>query len=123
MQRVFSYQINLGPALAANHTFNFKLPFDAQLTYISVGNSSANAGTLKVGSEADDDGYLAATNIGVSGAVVEVKTPAAFTGALLTGAANGQFPHIAAGSVISFTITDHASHCANVCMLALFTEG
>ena len=123
MLRALTHVINLGPTLAANHVFNFMLPFDAQLVYVSVGNSTANAGTLKIGSAADDDGYLVATNIGVSGTPVEVKTPAAFTGALLTGAANGQFPHIAAGSIISVTITDHVSHCANVMCVLIFTEG
>ena len=123
MDRMFAVTINMGPALAANHTYNFKLPFDAQLVYMSAGNSSANAGTVKIGSEADDDGYLTAFTMGVSGTPLEVKTPAAFTGALLTGAANGQYPHIAAGSIISVTITDHASHCANVCVVLLFTEG
>ena len=123
MDRMFAVTLNLGPTLAANHVFNFLLPFNAQLVYASVGNSTANAGTLKIGTAADDDGYLVATNIGVSGTPVEVKTPAAFTGALLTGYDNGQFPHIAAGTVISVTITDHGSHCANVCCLLLFTEG
>ncbi len=124
MLRTFSYQINMGPALAANHTFTFCLPFDAQLVYVSAGNSTADAGAIEIGTLADPNGYLTSTAIGVSGTPVEVKTPASFTGALLTGAANGQFPHIAAGTIISVTITDHAdAHCANVCVVILFTEG
>ena len=123
MDRMFAVTFNMGPTLAANHVYNFKLPFDAQLLYASVGNSTANAGTLKIGTLADDDGYLTAFTMGVSGTPLEVKTPGAFTGALLTGLDSGQFPHIAAGTVISVTITDHASHCANVCAVLLFTEG
>jgi hypothetical protein len=123
MLRTFAVTLNLGPTLAANHVFNFFLPFNAQLVYASMCNSTANAGTLKIGTPGDDDGYLTATNFGVSGTPTEVKTPAGFTGALLVGADNGQFPHIAATNTISVTVTDHVSHMANVCVLLLFTEG
>ena len=123
MLRMFTKVITLGPALAANHVFNFLLPFNCQLVYMSAGNQSANAGAVKIGTLADDDGYLTAFTMGVSGTPLEVKTPAAFTGALLTGADSGQFPHIAAGTIISVTITDHASHCTGVDVTIIFTEG
>ncbi len=119
MQRVFTQTIFLGPALAANHNVNFKLPFDVQLVGVSICNSSANAGTLKIGNSDDDDGYLAATNFGVSGTPVEKKAPADFAGAL----AGGQFPHIAAGTIMIITITDHASHMANAAVVLTYTEG
>ena len=123
MQRIFTKVITMGPALAANHVYNFLLPFDAQLVYMSAGNQSAYAGTVKIGTLADDDGYLTAFTMGVSGTPLEVKTPAAFTGALLTGAASGQYPHILAGTIISVTITDHGSHCVGVDVTMIFTEG
>ncbi len=119
MQRVHQVCINLGPALAANHTFNFVVPFDCQLVHVSLCNSTANAGTLKIGTPSDDDAYLAAENFGVSGTPVEVATPAGFDGAT----AGGQYPHILDGSVVSCLITDHASHMANVCVILTFTEG
>lgn len=123
MNRVFTFPITMGPALAANHTYNFLLPFDCQLVYMSAGNQSAYAGTVKIGTVADDDGVLPAFTMGVSGTPLEVKTPGAFTGALLTGALYGQYPHFIAGTVISVTITDHVSHCVGVCVLLVFTEG
>lgn len=123
MMRMFAVTINMGPILAANHVYNFMLPFNAQLVYASVSNSTAVVGTYTIGTLADPDGYLTVQNMGVSGTPTEVKTPAAFTGALLVGADNGQFPHITAGTVISVTITDVGAHIANVCALLLFTEG
>ncbi len=117
--RVFQQTINLGPTLAANHTFNFKCPFDMQLIHVSLCNSTANAGTLKIGTTSDDDAYLLAENFGVSGTPTEVSTPAGFDGV----SAGGQYPHFLDGDVISLLITDHASHMANVCVVLTFTEG
>ena len=116
---VFQQTINLGPTLAANHTFNFKLPFDMQLIAVSLCNSTANAGTLKIGSTSDDDYYLAAENFGVSGTPVVVSTPAGFDGV----GAGGVYPHILKGTVVSILITDHASHMANACVVLTWTFG
>ena len=114
MNRTFQQVINLGPALAANHTASFTMPFDASLVHISACNSSANAGTLKVGTSADDDAYLAAANFGVSG------TPVEFDRDNFVGT---QYPHVADGTVVLVTITDHASHMANVCVVLTWAEG
>ena len=119
MNRVFQQTINLGPTLAANHTFSFKAPFDMQLVHVSLCNSTANAGTLKIGTAADDDAYLLAENFGVSSTPVEVATPAGFDGVT----AGGQYPHITDGTTVLVTITDHASHMANVAVVLTFTEG
>jgi hypothetical protein len=119
MQRVFQQTINLGPALAANHAFNFKCPFPCQLVHVSLCNSTANVGTLKIGSGSDDDAYLLAENFGASGSPAEVSTPAGFDGA----DAGGQYPHFADGDIISVLVTDHVSHMANVMVVLTFTEG
>jgi hypothetical protein len=116
---VFQQTIHLGPTLAANHTFNFKTPFDMQLIHVSLCNSTANAGTLKIGSTSDDDYYLAAENFGVSGTPAEVSTPAGFDGV----GAGGAYPHIPKGTVVSILTTDHASHMANVCVVLTWTFG
>jgi hypothetical protein len=114
MDRVFTHTIYLGPALAGNHTVIFKAPFDMQLVHVSHVNTSANQGTLKIGSSSDDDAYLAATSIGASSTPGEV-VQAGFIG--------GQFPHIAKGTIVIATITDHASHMAGVSVVLTFTEG
>jgi len=114
MQRVFQQVINLGPTLAANHTASIKLPFDAQLVHVSACNATANAGKLDIGSDSDADAYLDNQDFGVSG------TPAAYDRTDFVG---DQFPHLSGGDILKVTITDHASHMANVCVVLTWTEG
>lgn len=119
MLRVFQNTISQIGALATSPVFTFTAPFDMQLIHVSLVNSTANAGTLKIGTSADDDGYLLAENFGVSLTPVEVSTPAGFDGVL----AGSQFPHIAKGTVVKVTITDHGSHMADELVVLTFTEG
>jgi len=105
--------------LAANHTFQFEAWHGLQLIHVSLCNTSANAGTLKIGTTSDDDCYLAAENFGVSSDPVQVSTYAGFDGVT----AGGQYPHIPEDTIVQLTITDHASHMANVCVVLTFTEG
>ncbi len=119
MNQVFQQVYNIPGTLAANHVFAFKAPFDIQLVHASLANSSANAGTLKIGKSGDDDAYLAAEAFGVSSTPTEVAAPAGFDGV----DAGGQYPHIPDDTVVLVTITDHASHMANVCVALTFTNG
>lgn len=119
MDRLFQQVYNIPGTLAANHTFAFKAPCDLQLVHVSLNNSSANAGTLKLGTTSDDDAYLTATNFGVSNSPAQVATFSGFAGV----EAAGQYPHIPAGTNVLVTITDHASHMANVAVVLTFTEG
>ncbi len=119
MDRVFQQVYVIPGTLAANHTFLATMPFDAQLIHVSLVNTTAYAGTLKIGKSSDDDAYLLAENFGVSSTPVEVATYAGFDGA----DAGSQFPHIPDGTILLLTITDHGSHMANVCVVLTFTEG
>lgn len=119
MERLFTIVLNTHPALAANPVYNFALPFNAQLVAVSTCNSTANAGTIKIGKASDDDAYLKSLAIGVSGTPAVTSTPAGFDGA----EADGQFPHIPAATNILVTITDGGAHPANVCVILFFTEG
>ena len=119
MNRVFQQVYVIPGTLAANHTFLATMPFNAQLVHVSVVNTTANVGTLKVGKSTDDDAYLAAENVGASSAPAVVSTPAGFDGA----DAGGAYPHIPASTILLLTVTDHASHMANVCVVLTFTEG
>lgn len=115
MDRVFTITFNLGPALAANHTFNFVCPFGMQLIHVSACNSTADAGTLDIGSASDADAYLDALAFGVSGTPAEAG---------LTDFVGDQYPHFADGDIISVLITDHAdANMANVSVILTFTEG
>lgn len=117
--RLFQQTWYIQGTLAANHTISYTMPCAATLVHASLNNTTANAGTLKIGTSADDDAYLLAENFGVSGTPVEVETPAGFDGAT----AGGQFPHIPANTVVLLTITDHASHMAAVAVVLTFLEG
>jgi hypothetical protein len=116
---MFQQTYSIAGALAANHVFHFKTPCACSLVHVSAGNESANAGTLKIGTGADDDAYLLAKNFGVSSTPAAVNTPAGFDGA----DAGGQYPHIAAGTIVKITITDHASQMTAPCVVLTFTEG
>lgn len=101
-------------ALAADHTFKFKAFADLQLIHASAVNSSANAGTLKIGSSSDDDAYLEAFAFGVSGAPSQAGR---------SDFVNDQFPHISSGATVVVTVSDHASHMANADVVLTFTLG
>lgn len=92
-------------ALAANHVFDFVMPINVELSHVSFCNASANAGTLKIGSAADDDEFMADTAFGVSGTPAESDIDV------------GEEPAISAGTAVKITITDHESHMSDVCVV------
>ncbi len=104
-------------ALAANHQFKFKFPFDVQLEYVSAVGSNANNGILDIGPSTDTDGYLDAKDIGDSG------TPAEFGQDDFVGA---EFPHIVAGTIICAMLDyDGAGGTAtqDYTLVMVFSEG
>lgn len=117
--RIFTQTFSIAGALAANHAFTFAPPVNCQLIAVSVCNESANAGKIDIGTVADPDGYLDDEAFGVSSAPTVFDAAADFDGAI---AAN-QFPHIAAGTAVQVTITDHGSHMTAPCVVLTFTEG
>lgn len=114
MHNVFQQSFYIGGTWAGNHSLVFKAPFDMQLVRVSAVNSSANAGTIKIGTSGDDDAYLAASNFGVT------LQPAEFDQDDFIG---GQYPHIADDTVVVVTLTDHVSHMANALVLLTYTQG
>jgi hypothetical protein len=115
MQPIYALPIFLGPTLAANHTVVFTLPWDVSLVRVSHVNSTTNQGKIDIGTTTDDDLYLDDQTIGELDVPVLENTPADFVGS--------QYPHIPAGTVVKVTITDHASHMANVCVVLWFAPG
>jgi len=115
MQPVYSHTIFLGPTLAANHTVVFTMPFAATLVAVSHVNSTANAGKIDIGTTSDADAYLDDQSVGVSDTPVVESAMSDFVGS--------QFPHIPKDTVVKVTITDHASHMANVAVVMWFAEG
>lgn len=118
-QGLFSLTFAVPGTLAANHIFPFRLAVDATLIHVSAGNTSANAGTLKVGKSTDDDAFLTAMNFGVSNASAEASLPTDFAGA----DAASQYPRMSKDVYYMITITDHASHMANAYVTLTFDAG
>ncbi len=114
MNRTYQQVYVVPGTLAANHSFQFAAHSNCTLLHVSLCNTSANAGTLKIGTAADDDAYLTATNFGVSSTPVELSR---------SGFVGTQYPVIPDGGVVVLTITDHVSHMAGVCVVLTFAEG
>lgn len=107
--------------LAANHTFIFTADRDCTLLHVSAVNTSANAGTIKIGDSSDDDEYLTASNFGVS------STPTEFDGNDFVDTSGNThtkyYPRISDGTVVVVTVTDHGSHMANVSVILTLADG
>ncbi len=114
MQRMFTMTLYIQGTLAANHALNFAPPVSCQLVGVSVCNSSANAGKIDIGTHTDPDAYLDNKDFGVSSVPVQYDW---------NDFVDSQFPHIAAGTNVEITITDHASHMAAAAVVLTFTEG
>jgi hypothetical protein len=122
MNRVFQTAFHVPGTLAANLSIKWTAPFDCQLVHVSAVGSNANDATLKVGSSADDDGYIAAYAIGDSGTPVEKEALTDFDGALV----GSQYPHIADGTIVVLTLDyDGSAGTAadDVTIVLTFTEG
>jgi len=122
MNRVFTLTYHLHGTLAADASIRWIAPFDCQLIHVAAVASNDSDATLKVGSSADDDGYLTADTIGDSGTPKEWDRDD-MDGALTTA---GQYPHISDGTIVLFTLDhDGSSGTAgqNVSIQATFTEG
>ena len=119
MHQTFQQTFTIPGTLAGNHTFSLVAPFDQQLAHVSLCNQSENAGTLEIGDDSDDNSHLEARNFGVSGTPAEVATFSGFDGVN----ALAQYPHINGGDTLVLTITDHASHMQDVCVVLTWTSG
>ena len=122
MNRVFQQAYHIPGTLSADIAIKFTAPFDCQLVHVSAVASNDSDATLKVGSSADDDGYITAGVIGDSGTPVEKEAITDFAGAL----ADSQFPHIVDGTIVTVDLDfDGATGTAaqNVTIVLTFTEG
>lgn len=122
MNRVFQTAFHVPGTLSANLSLKWVAPFDCQLIHVQAVGSNANDATLKVGTSADDDGYITAFAVGDSGTPVEKEALSDFDGAL----ADGQYPHITDGTIINLAVDyDGASGTAaqDLTVVLTFTEG
>lgn len=96
------YSFFLPGTLSANHVISFKVPADYELVHESAVAQNNSDATLKLGTSADDDGFITAHTIGDSGVPVE-KERADFNGALLTNPGQ-EFPRCVDGTTFVATL-------------------
>lgn len=114
---IFTHSVHLHGTLAANASGRFVLPFDCSLLRVSSVASNNSDATLLVGTTADDDAYLTAATIGDS-EVPTTKSRTDFVG--------GEYPHIAAGTVLEWLLDFDGSAgtaAQNVTIVFWFSEG
>ena len=66
MNRVFTMAFHIPGTLSADAAIKFVMPFGAQLIHVQGVATNDSDATLKVGTSADDDGYITAFTIGDS---------------------------------------------------------
>ena len=118
MFRPFLLTIGIPGTLTANIVFKYKAPMDCTLQHLSTVQSNAGSGTLKFGTSADDDIFLTATAMGVSGTPGELWAPDDFRYAYT--------PRIKKGDIVIFTIDfdgPSGTPAADVFIVATFEEG
>ena len=91
--------------LSADMIMHYKLPCGATLVQVDAVATTAAVGTVKIGTDADDDGYLPAFTFGASN-VPAVADRGDFTGALNSDTA--ECPRLAKGTVLKITVA-HSS--------------
>ena len=114
MLRIFQQSYHIPGALSANINIRFAAPCDCQLLHVSASQSDTDTAKLDIGDADDPDGYLDNVSFGVS------NVPAEFDRDDFIGE---QYPHIAKGTVVVITITDHGSHSNDPTVVLTFAEG
>ena len=104
--------------LAADMIAHYRLPCDATLAQVDAVATTAAVGSLRIGTEADDDGYLPATNIGASSTLVSVAR-GGFTGALNPDPA--ECLHLPKGTVLRIQLAHNSSVHPDIALT--FVEG
>jgi hypothetical protein len=120
----FAISWHVGGTLAADQTFRWVAPFAVSLVHAQAVASNDSDATIKMGTSADDDGYLTATTIGDSGTPAEYDLDD-WDGALISNAGD-DYPHVTDGTIILVTLDyDGSSGTAaqNVSITLTFSEG
>ena len=114
MLRPFCLSFSLMGTLTADQTWDFILPFPAQLIHVSALAETNNC-TIKVGTSSDDDAYVDATDGAITAGTVTEVDRGGFIG--------DQFPHIAEGTQIRVTFDHTGSNPTDFNAVLTFTEG
>ncbi len=105
-------------ALAADHSYIFKLPFDVQLVGVSAAATNASSAIIDVGYTGSLEAYVSNMDAGDSSVAAVLDEPGDFSASY--------FPHIDANTNIIVTVDyDGAGGTAaqNLTIVLTFTEG
>lgn len=114
----FVWNLHGHGTLSANMVAHFKLPCNATLVQVDAVATTAAVGTVIIGTDADDNGYLTEFTFGASN-VPATAGRGDFAGALNTDTA--ECPHIAKGTVLLITVAHNSMINPDVCLT--FLEG
>ena len=92
--------------LSADMVMHYKLPCGATLVQVDAVATTAAVGTVKIGTDANDDAYLKAFTFGASN-VPTTAERGDFDGDL-AGHDTAECPHIAKGTVLKITVAHNS---------------
>ena len=119
MFRPFCHTIVVPGTLAAAIAYAWTAPMDCTLQHVSMVQSNAGNGRVKIGTSADDDIFLTYTDMGLSGTPVEISAPAG-------GFRYAATPRIKKGDIVKLNL-DHdgasGTAAADACIVLTFEEG
>lgn len=124
MLHKFQQAFHIPGTLGADIAIKSTVPSNCSLIHVSAVASNDSDATIKIGTSADDDGFLAAVAIGDSGTPVEFDLDD-FDGALLTDAGK-EYPRLSDGDILTIDLDyDGGSGTAaqNVTIVLTFGEG
>jgi len=118
MLRKFVQTIVVPGTLTGPIQYTAKVPSACTIQHVSMCQSNAGAGRVKIGLSTDDDIFLTYTNMGVSGTPVELACAVDFR--------NDVLPHLTAGDILKL-YCDHdgagGTAADDVTIVLTFTEG
>lgn len=114
----FVFPLHGHGTLAADMVAHYKMPCDATLVQVDAVATTAAVGSVIIGTDADDNGYLTTFAFGASN-VPATADRGDFAGALNSDTA--ECPHIAKGTVLLITVTHNSM--INPDLALTFLEG
>ena len=112
---IFAIPVSFIGTITADNFVDFDLPIDAQLIGLSADGDTQDF-NVKVGTTADDDAYVNATDGAVTaGTVLDLNAKGDFVG--------DQFHHITAGTATRVTLDHTGSNPVDVFIVLYFTPG
>lgn len=114
----FVFSLHGHGTLAADMVAHYKLPCGATLVRVDAVATTAAVGTVIIGTNADDNGYLPAFTFGASNVPVTAER-GDFTGALMDDTV--ECPHLAKDTVLLITVAHNSM--INPDLVLTFLEG